>query len=331
MSKMRFSFAGVQSALRRLVGAELEDRAGGGSRRPGLVVSVCVSVALVMWITLSLDETYTVLVELDTRVVNLPPDSALTAAPPKSVQARVRGTGTALFSLKYDKPLVDIDASQDAVMLASVANLPQDVTVEDFFPERIQLSIEQRARRRIPVEVRAVLEPQETFHFFTEPEVVPDSVDVEGALSVVSELYAWPSVSGIHTGLRDSVNIHLPLSDSLSDLVQVDPTHVVLHSNAHRFTEAARILPVIVTDLPTTQPPVELDPGSVEVTYRVALSQFDAALGAEDFYATVPYDDIRSDTTGRVTPRIHLPTELLVRPVETYPRTLAYFIFLGSE
>ena len=331
MSGTRFSFARVQSALRRLAGAELEDPAAAGSKRPGLVVSVCVSVALVMWITLSLDQTYTVLVELDTRVVNLAPDSALVAEPPTSVQARVRGTGTALFSLKYDKPLVDIDASQDAVMLASVANLPQDVTVEDFFPERIQLDIEERIRRRVPVELRATLEPQATYDFFTDPVLMPDSVDVVGALSVVSAVQSWPTVSVRHAGLRDSVNIHLPLSDSLANLVQVEPSHALLHSTAHRFTEAARILPVLVTDLPTTQPPVELDPGSVEVTYRVALSQYDAALGAEDFYATVPYDDIRSDTTGRVTPRIHLPTELLVRPVETYPRTLAYFIFLGSE
>ena len=331
MSRTRFSFARVQAALRRLAGAEREDEADAGSKRPGLIVSVCVSVALVMWITLSLDQTYTVLIELNTRVVNLAPDSALVAVPPTSVQARVRGTGTALFGLKYDRPLVDIDASQDAVVLASVANLPQDVTVEDFFPERINLNIEERIRRRVPIELRAVLEPQATYDFFTDPVLVPDSVDVEGAVSVVSAVQSWPTVFGSHAGLRDSVRIHLPLSDSLGRLVSVEPSHAVLHSTAHRFTEAARILPVLVTDLPTTQPPVELDPGSVEVTYRVALSQYDAALGAEDFYATVPYDDIRVDTTGRVTPRIHMPTELLVRPVETYPRTLAYFIFLGSE
>ena len=87
-----------------------------------------------------------------------------------------------------------------------------------------------------------------------------------------------------------------------------------------------------VTDLPTTQPsPVELDPSSVEVTFRVALKHYDAALAAEDFYATVPYSAIRSDTVGHVVPRIHLPIDLLVRQIDVFPRTLTYFVYLGTE
>ena len=331
MSRQKGIVARLSGILRRLAAADSVVPGSGVGHRPGLMFTICILVALTMWLALSMEETYTVLVQLDTRVINLPPDTALTVLPPQMVQARIRGTGTSLFSLRADRPVLDIDGSANVVALESAAKLPQDVSVVEFFPRSIVLRKEERIARRVPVLSRAVLETEETYDFFTQPVLLPDSVDIVGARSIVSAVQAWPTEAMQRSGFQDTVDVHVPLSDTLGELVQVSHTHVRLRSRAHRFTEAGRILPVLVTDLPTSQPPVELDPGNVEVTYLVALSDYDAALQAEDFYATVPYDIIRTDTTGRVSPRIHLPTELLLRPVQTFPRTLAYYIYIGTE
>ena len=331
MSELKGIRARLDALLRRLWAADAAESTSEAKHRPSLIFAVCVAVALVMWLALSLDETYTVQVGLDTRVINMPPDTALAALPPRIVQARIRGTGTSLFSLHFDRPVLDFDGSANVVSLESVAKLPQEVSVVEFFPRNIVLQKEERIARRVPVLSRAVLEPKESYDFFTQPVLLPDSVDIVGARSIVSAVQAWPTEAMQGSGFQDTVDVHVPLSDTLGELVRVSQTHVRLRSRAHRFTEAGRILPVLVTDLPTSQPPVELDPSNVEVTYLVALSDYDAALQAEDFYATVPYDIIRTDTTGRVSPRIHLPTELLLRPVQTFPRTLAYYIYIGTE
>ena len=69
---------------------------------------------------------------------------------------------------------------------------------------------------------------------------------------------------------------------------------------------------------------VEFEPATVEVTYRIPLSQYEAALEAPDFFATVSYEAILADTTGRVQPEIHQP-ELLLHSVESFPSALRYY------
>ena len=124
----------------------------------------------------------------------------------------------------------------------------------------------------------------------------------------------------------------VPLADTLAGLVtKAAAVAVTITTRAYHYTEGSRVLNVDVTELPTMTQVVELDPPSVEVRFRVPLSQYDAAYEAEDFFATVSYESIRKDTTGRISPQIHLPPDLLLHLVETSPRTLEYFIYIGSE
>jgi hypothetical protein len=44
-----------------------------------------------------------------------------------------------------------------------------------------------------------------------------------------------------------------------------------------------------------------------------------------DFFATVSYDEIRQDTTGRVQPDLVLPENVVLRDVEMIPQTLGYY------
>ena len=69
------------------------------AQRRGFIITLCVLIAVVLWLTLSIGETYTILVEMETQVVNVPPDTALAALPPARVQVQVRGEGEALPTL----------------------------------------------------------------------------------------------------------------------------------------------------------------------------------------------------------------------------------------
>ncbi len=300
-------------------------------QRRGFIITMCIVVAVVLWFTLSIGETYTIFVEMDTLVTNVPPDTALAMLPPSSVQVQVRGAGTALFGLRFDPPRLPIDAAEDVVNVSTQVNLPQGVSAVSFIPQSFTLYKEQLITRKIPIRSRAVIEPAASYDFFSPPVLTPDSIEISGARSVVEALEAWPTVPFRRTGLEDTLTVVVALVDTLAGLVTASHAETTLSTRAHQFSEDSRVLRVEVTEQPTTQRGVELDPPSVTVKYIVPVSQYQAAQRAPDFFATVSYDVIRTDATGRVQPEIHYPTQLMIRPVSIEPSTLRYFISLSNE
>ena len=74
--------------------------------------------------------------------------------------------------------------------------------------------------------------------------------------------------------------------------------NVVLRAQSRQFTEGMRSIDVRVTGAPERS--VNLDPSSIRVTYRTPLDDYDTAQQTDRFYATVSYEQIRTDTTGEV-------------------------------
>ena len=300
-------------------------------RHRGMLISICVLIAVVLWFTLSIRETYTVAIDMPTMVSNLPDDTALATLPPEMVQVQLRGEGIELFRFHFNPPTLLIDAAKDEVDFTSLVSLPPGVVAENFSPRVFQLQKERRISRKIPIRSQADIETAETYDFFELPVLMPDSVIVSGAQSIVNGLKEWPTVHYQRSGLRDSLRVTIPLVDTLTGLVTLSRTATTLKAVAIEWTEGRRELRVEVTEVPTTQRIVQLEPPTVRVTYRVPLSQFEQARDARDFYATVPYTVMRADTTGYVRPRIHQPSELWLRNVEYFPSTLRYYERLIEE
>ncbi len=294
--------------------------------RRGLAITTSVLISVVLWFTLSMRETYTVQVELPTEIVNLADDMALLEQPPASVQVQVQGGGIDLFGLKLKKPNAQIDAAQDEIVLDDlVLNLPKGVVFESVSPRVFNLRKERRIARKIPIQLRARIEAAGTEELLHPPVLDPDSIVVSGARSIVNNLAYWPTTFIRRTGLKDSVVVRVPLSDTLDGLVNKSHLATTLTAVARPFTEGTRQIRVLVSGVPSNQHVVSLEPSTVRVTYRVPLSQYDEVQQADDFFATVPYEEIRADTTGRVTPHLDYPPHLILRKVEVWPATLRYY------
>ncbi len=300
------------------------------SRRRWGAITVCVLIAVVLWFTLSIRETYTILVEMPTQVANLPDDMALVVLPPASVQVQVSGEGFDLFRLRFNPPTVMIDAAMDDVDFATLVTL-QSVETENVTPRTFPLQKEPRISRKIPIRSRAVIEAAELWDFFQEHVLTPDSIVVTGAASIINDLEDWPSEVIRHTDLQDSLVVVLPLADTLAGLVEKSHLETTLTAVALEYTEGSRVFRVEVGEVPTTQWDVSLEPPTVRVTYRVPLSQFEQAREAEDFYATVSYAVIRADTTGRVRPEIIYPGGISLRNPGFSPSTLRYYVRLIEQ
>jgi hypothetical protein len=76
---------------------------------------------------------------------------------------------------------------------------------------------------------------------------------------------------------------------------------------------------------------VSLQPSTVRIRYRVLFEDFFKARRSSEFFATVSYDQIRSDTTGYVVPRVHVPADLHIRNPEPIPPRLRYYTFVTGN
>jgi hypothetical protein len=295
-------------------------------RRRGIIISICVLISLVLWFTLSMRNTYTIQLDIPTQVVNMDEDSALLERPPETVQVQVQGEGIELFGMQFNRPTVLIDAEQDQVDFDALLNtLPKEIAYQSVTPRVFNLEKERRISKKIPVRLTGTIETSEARELLYPPRLDPDSIVVSGARSILSDLTYWPTERIRQTGLQDSLNLRVALSDTLNGLVNKSDVVVTLTAMAQQYTEGEREMLVQVTGVPSIQRVVSLEPDMVLVRYRVPLNKFDAAQRAADFFATVSYDEIRADTTGRITPTIDYPEDLRLRIVEVKPSALRYY------
>lgn len=299
-------------------------------RRRGIAVSVCLLISATLWFTFTMQETDTVTVPMRTEITNLPADQALREPPPETVRVQVAGERIQLLRIYWDPPTVRINGTLDRVDLEDVVgDLPKNVSVLGISPQVIDLKKEQRIMKRVPVRLDASITIPPTHDLIDDIRLTPDSIDIAGAVSVVSQIRYWPTVPLRHKDLRDSLVATVALKDTLTEIVWHNPDYVVVSAVAREFTEGVREVDVNVRGIPSNDELVTLDPPTIKVRYRVLFSQYDEVQRAPDFYAEVSYDEILRDTTGRVRPNLHLPPDLEIRDVEMIPSTVGYFQQIG--
>lgn len=291
-----------------------------------MAVTMAIVVSSLLWFTFTMREMHTKIVQMPTEIVNLPETQALSQLPPENVRVQVVGDGWSLLRLRLRPPTIPVNAAQQEVSIReSIPELPKNVEIQSVSPTTLNLWKERRITRKVPVELRAEIETPGTHALVDTVRLMPDSVEVSGAASVVGGLDTWPTVPETFENVRDTLQTRLALSDTLSGLVQRNVDAVNLRAVSKPFTEGMREIEVTVQGMPSSQQLVTLEPSSVTVKYRVLFSQYQEAQDAMDFYATVSYDEIRLDKTGRIKPTLHRPDNLVLKDVEMIPETLGYY------
>jgi len=286
-----------------------------------------------LWLSLTLGEQRTQTLRLPVEVIGTPEGMALAETPPSHVQAQMRGRGLNLLRFLYNPPVVRVNATTDQVNVREEIDLPQgaSIQIESVTPTSFEMALDPLLTRQVPVQNRVNIDVAEAYELINPPQPDPDSVQVEGAQSIVSGMEAWPTTPRTIENLQDTVEVRIPLADSLRGLVKIRPESVTLVARAGRFVEETREVTVEVTGVPAGQDLVSLQPSSIRIRYRVLFEDLFKARRSSDFFATVSYDQIRSDTTGYVMPRIGVPSNLLIRDPEPIPPRLRYYTFVSGN
>lgn len=319
--------------LRPLFASQERGPTPGEEPRRGLAITVCVLLSFVFWLSLTLGETRTQTLHLPVEVTATPEGQALAEVPPSRVRVRVEGPGYELLRLFYNPPVIEVDGSTGTVNVMEAIDLSQrgSAQIESVSPSSFEIELEPVGTRTVPVQNRVEIALASAYELIDDPQLEPDSVEVRGAQSVVDDIEAWPTDSSTIDNLQDTVKVQVPLADTLGRLVETSTREVTIIARAGRFAEETREVAVEVTGVPSGQDLVALEPSSIRIRYRVLFQQLFEARRSSEFFATVSYDQIRSDTTGYVEPRIHVPSDLVIRDPEPMPPRLRYYTFLSGN
>ncbi|WP_412062218.1 hypothetical protein [Rubrivirga sp. IMCC45206] len=322
----------VRDRLRALApsAAPVDESEPPGER--GLAMLLSLVVALVMWFSFSMRETYSVEVRLPVEIAQTPARQALRELPPTEVTATLRGEGWTLLSLTRRLTTLQVVAEDETVnMMAAIqgTGLPPNVDVVGVDPEVIALALDVRTSRRLPIRLRSSIQTVAPYDLLRAPRLQPDSVTVTGAQSLLGRLDDWPTEVLLEDNVQESLARTVALADTFGGLLTPSVRATRVAVDVGEFTEGRRVLDVEVTNLPDDIVGVRFDPARVTAIYRVPTvgDTYERALSTSGFRAVVDYFDIRRNPAdGEVPVSVRWPADLDVRDVTLSPSRVEYFI-----
>ncbi len=303
--------------------------------RRGLALLLSTVVAVVMWFSFSMRETYPLTMRLPVEIVRTPSGQALSAPPPAAATVTLQGEGWTLLSLMRNAPTIRVDAETGTIDLSAAlqeSGLPSGVQIQSVQPLIVELALDTQTQRRLPIRLRQRIETEPPFDLLRPPRLRPDSVTVTGAQSLLGELQDWPTDMFVAEGVDGDLVRTVALADTFGGLLSPSVRQTTVQLDVGEYTEGERALEVVVENLPPEVAGVRFSPARVQARFRVPLEgpTYDAAEATDAFRAVVDWFDIarvaRDSMGGLVPVSPRWPQRLDLRDVTLSPSRVEYFI-----
>lgn len=262
--------------------------------------------AMLLWVSVNMSYDYQVVVSVPLIIENLPPDKAISTPLPKSVQVKLRGSGwrSAALMLGAD-PRCIIDASSLGIHKCSLAlndvidriTIPTGIQPVDMKPESLYFGFDSYTQKRVRVLLNAETEFRTGYGQVGETVVIPDSIIIGGATSLLATISGWPTTRTMFADLKSPLDAELLLADSASHYLRLSQQTVNVRIDVQQFAEKTITgLPVETHAVPQNKE-VILIPPKIDLIVRGGVEQL-STLGNDRFSASVDYGVIVADSTG---------------------------------
>src|SRR5690606_12940402 len=121
--------------------------------------------------------------------------------------------------------------------------------VQRTSPFSLSVRLEERVRVTVPVEARLDIAYRNRFERVGPIRLFPDSVQVEGARSIVDTIRSWPTVVESINGVREDLDLTLDLVPP-SEILSVSQASVRVEVTVSEYTEGEVRVPVRVRGEP---------------------------------------------------------------------------------
>lgn len=304
------------------------------------------------WLSVSMGERYQVTLTAPLSIEQIPAGYAIRTAVPRTVLLHYRGDGWRLALLQLGaSPSLSFhfaalgpagespgrfDSSGESVrnLLSSgrvitrldiIERAPTRAGVEltDVTPDSIYLGLDRYEERKVPLHLDITTSYREGYGQVGGATVVPESVTVGGAASIIRTIRSWPTVHHDFMDLRAPVEADIALAQSPLLLLVLSQTSAHISLNVEPFAEKVLSgVPVEGHGVPSNREMIFIPP-KIDVVARGGIKQL-ANLGPSDFQVSVAYATVVTDTTGLVEPVISGPGGIQI--VTKRPERLQYIV-----
>lgn len=296
---------------------------------------IALVIAISLWFIVNLNRDFNVTLQIPIELTNIPDDRIVSSSVPENARVNVTGEGWNLVTLYNNPPKILLNADDDQSINISEQIRNQigafnDINILQVNPGNLTVETEERATKKVPVENQVNINLRDQYGLLNEPVVIPDSVTITGAQSVIEEITSWPTQQIHLSNINRSIQRTVPLVPGDAP-TQIIPTEIELHADIAEFTETEVRIPVRTRNLPSGRA-VTYNPSSIVVRFDVPIDQFSGVQGQRPFAAYVNFEDMEGDNTGRIMPQIEpLDTNLIVRLRSFQPQWVSYFMVIPES
>ncbi len=252
---------------------------------------------------------------------------------PSRIQVKLEAEGWKILSLYLGQTEWTIDLSnevqKDILEIETLAKasqyikpLPEGMKVLEVEPEVLELELDEKITKRVPIYLAAPLVAKPGFVVRPNIQIQPESLTVSGARSVLEPITFWKTAIPPRE-VANEFQFELPLDDTLNGIVTRSMSKVKVRGVAEQLSESEfRDVPISL--LKSKRPVyVTLIPSRVSVTLSGAVSDL-AKVRAESLAVIIDGEKLLSDTTGFMTPTVKYPKGLQLR--RTSPEKIQYIL-----
>jgi YbbR domain-containing protein len=302
------------------------------SKRHLHILLVTFAVGCLLWLSVNLRETYQITVAVPLTIDDIPAGMAIRTPVPSTLQVRYRGDGWRLAAILMGPdphlviPLSSLPPGRRAITINEVLDrLPVNAGVQilDMIPDTITVALDRYAERRVAVEPDCVFSFRDGYGQVGEVTIVPESVTIGGAETLLAEISSWKTEPTTFRDLKSPVDAEVNLAQGGTSLIACMPPVVRIRMNVQPFAEKVFSgLPVEVLNLPANRDLICIPP-KLEIVARGGIRQL-ANLMSSDFQVVVDFDETLTDSTQTLAPKVTGPAGITI--VTRKPERVQYIV-----
>ena len=262
-----------------------------------------------------LSKKYTDNITLDITYVNLPKHIIITLDSLPKCNAVVSDYGFNLMSYQFKKHSIKIDFKTDVFIKDSnyiwVVNnnktkindqLINSTEIISLQPDSIKFPFETLAVKKVPVILDSKINFKSGYDILKGFTILPDSIDVIGSVSDISEITKVESELLNLKNVTDTINTVLLLKKLENRKVKFSKNDVIVSAKVEKFTEGTMEVPVTIVNKPLDVS-INYFPKSITVFYYVSLNDY-KNIKPLDFKVECDFSEIENTNKSFFVPKL---------------------------
>lgn len=288
-----------------------------------------IGLSAIFWVLTVLSKDYTSTIEAPVEFVDFPSDKLLVEAQDVRLQMQVNAPGFALLAYQFrffDKVALSVDGfiskrkGRDweyfwlgEQSLAEVqANLPHAMQLLHVQPNRIALTLSDKAEKTVAVQLKSTLSFESMFRQKEPIRLQPNHIVVTGPKTVVDAVEFVSTEALQLSGIKSDMEGVLALGKPQHPELSFSQSTVDWSLQTEAFTEGVKAVPLRIKGVPRGYE-LKLFPEEVELHYLVSLADFDK-VKANMFAAEIHFSENRKRLPVKLTKESVLVENIRISP-----------------